>query len=147
GRLERATEALESALTLVGHLESVATTPALRKAYNEVKPEVSAFYAGLPLDEGLWNALKAAADAKEQLAPTKARHLARTIDDFRRQGAELDVAGKMRLEQLTREFAQVTLRFAQNSLDSTVAWEKVIAEPERLAGLPESAVEGARHAA
>src|SRR5262245_44233473 len=44
GALEIATEKLELAMGVVGHLESVATTAELRAAYNAVQPEVSAFY-------------------------------------------------------------------------------------------------------
>ena len=36
--LEEATLALEHAMTVVGHLEAVATTPELRAAYNAVQP-------------------------------------------------------------------------------------------------------------
>ncbi|MBW2714256.1 MAG: M3 family peptidase, partial [Deltaproteobacteria bacterium] len=57
--LESATEELEIAATVVGHLESVATTPELREAYNQVDPLISEFYSSIPLDEGLWNTLKA----------------------------------------------------------------------------------------
>ena len=39
---------------VVRHLESVATYPELRAAYNAVQPEVSAFYSGIPLNAGLW---------------------------------------------------------------------------------------------
>src|SRR6187431_1827182 len=49
GRLDRATEALEVVMTVVGHLESVMTSPELRDVYNRVRPEVSAFYASIPL--------------------------------------------------------------------------------------------------
>src|SRR6187402_3617901 len=52
--LERATERLELGMSIVEHLESVATTPELREAYNAVLPEVSAFWSGIPLREGLW---------------------------------------------------------------------------------------------
>lgn len=147
GRLEAATEPLDVAMTLVGHLESVANTPELRAAYNQVKPEVSAFFAGIPLDEGLWRALKACAESKEQLSPVRQRFLERTIDEFRRHGADLDSTGKRRLEELTREFAQVTLRYASNVLDSTAAFELVIDDEKRLAGLPESAIAAARQSA
>ena len=53
GALDDATEELEHAMAVVGHLEAVATTPALREAYNAVQPKVSAFYAGIPLDASL----------------------------------------------------------------------------------------------
>src|SRR5262245_38960151 len=49
GCLDRATEKLEVVMTVVGHLESVVTSPELRESYNKVRPEVSAFYASIPL--------------------------------------------------------------------------------------------------
>ena len=63
--LEEVTERLEYAMTVVGHLESVATYAQLRQAYNRVQPKVSAFYSGIPLNEGLWRRLKAFAATKE----------------------------------------------------------------------------------
>ena len=54
GRLDTATEELEVVMTVVGHLETVVTSPELRDAYNRVRPEVSAFYAGIPLRPALW---------------------------------------------------------------------------------------------
>ena len=58
GALEQSTERLEFAMTIVGHLESVATTPALRAASNAVQGPVAEFYAQIPLHEGLWRALQ-----------------------------------------------------------------------------------------
>ncbi len=51
--LDTMTEKLDYAMSVVRHLESVATTPELRAAHNAVQPKVSAFYSGLPLNEGL----------------------------------------------------------------------------------------------
>src|SRR4051812_37695846 len=59
GRLDTATEELEVAMTVVGHLESVMTSAELREVYNRVRPEVSAFYASIPLRPALWQRLKA----------------------------------------------------------------------------------------
>ena len=56
--LERSTENLDYALSVVRHLESVATTPELRAAWNAVEPEASAFYSQIPLNEGLWKQLQ-----------------------------------------------------------------------------------------
>src|SRR6476660_7017827 len=56
--LDSMTENLDYAMGVVRHLESVATYPELRAAYNAAQPEVSAFYAGIPLHTGLWNTLK-----------------------------------------------------------------------------------------
>ncbi|HJT86372.1 MAG TPA: hypothetical protein VJ732_00920, partial [Bryobacteraceae bacterium] len=56
--LDELTEPLDYAMGVVRHLESVATNPELRAAFNAVQPPVSAFYSGIPLHEGLWRAIK-----------------------------------------------------------------------------------------
>src|ERR1700746_1245952 len=56
--LDSMTERLDYAMNIARHLESVATTPELRAAYNAVQPKVSAFYSSLPLNEGLWKAIQ-----------------------------------------------------------------------------------------
>src|SRR5580658_7773040 len=63
--LDQITEPFDDAMAVVRHLESVATYPELRAAYNAVQPEVSAFYSGIPLNEGLWNSLKKFATTAE----------------------------------------------------------------------------------
>jgi oligopeptidase A len=147
--LENATEELETVMTVVGHLESVRSDPELRAAYNKTRPEVSAFFASIPMHEGLWRAIKAFENTSEfgKLEGARRRFAKKTIDDFRRHGAELDPAGKKRLEAITRELAELTNRFAQNLLDETSAWSLLIDDQARLAGLPPSALEQARQSA
>src|SRR5262249_6574148 len=60
---------------------------------------------------------------------------------------ELDPEGKKRLAAIDVELATLTLRYGQNVLDATNAFEVVIEDPVRLAGLPESAVAAARASA
>ena len=48
--LDDLTEPLDWAMAVVRHLESVATYPDLRAAFNAAQPEVSAFYSGIPLN-------------------------------------------------------------------------------------------------
>src|SRR3569833_2588266 len=57
--LDRMTEPLDFAMSIVRHLESVRTTPALRAAYNAVQAPVSSFYTSIPLDTNFWTAVKA----------------------------------------------------------------------------------------
>ncbi len=146
GALERATERLELAMTVVGHLESVATTDALRAAYNETRPKVSEFYSRIPLNAGLYEALRAFADTPEAAAldATRRRFLDKTLADFRRHGAELPPEGKKRLAEIDVELSKVTTKFSQNVLDATNAFELVLPDDTRLAGLPESARAAAR---
>lgn len=149
GALEAATEGLEVAMSVVEHLESVATTGELRSAYNDVLPEVSAFWSGIPLRPGLYQALKrySAATHTKTLDPTRRRFLEKTIDEFRRHGAELGSADKERLKQIDQQLSQLTNRFAQNVLDSTNAFELYVEDERRLAGLPSSAIDTARESA
>jgi len=144
--LDTATEGLEYAMSVVRHLESVATTPELRQAFNAVQPAVSEFYSSLPLNEGLWHAVQAYAQTEEakQLKGTRQRYLKKTIDSFRRHGAELDPEGKKRLSAIDVELTQATTKFSENVLDSTNAFELVVRDEAQLAGLPESAVAAAK---
>src|SRR5260370_19472001 len=146
GALERFTEKLDYAMRVVGHLESVSTYPEWRAAYNAVQPEVSEFYTNIVLDAGLWRVLKeyAATEEAHSLTGTKKRLLTKTMDSFRRHGAELDEAGKRKLGIIDVELTQATTKFSENVLDSTNAFEYLVTEESRLAGLPESARAAAR---
>ena len=149
GALERASERLELAMSLVEHLESVSTTPALREAYNAVLPDVSALWSSIPLNPGLWHALHEFSKTSEAAAlePTRRRFLDKSLADFRRSGAQLDEAKKERLKAIDRELSLITTRFSQNVLDSTNDFEVVIENEAALSGLPESAKAAAQDSA
>jgi oligopeptidase A len=88
---ENATKELSRAWGLVGHLDSVLNSPDLRKTYNTLLPEVTAFYTSLSLDPDIWQIFKnysATADAKS-LQSVRRRFLEETIADFVENGADL----------------------------------------------------------
>lgn len=147
--LEAVTEKLEYAMGVVGHLESVATYAELREAYNSVQPKVSAFFSSIPLNEAVWKKLRdyAATAEAAKLTGTRARFLKKTLDEFRRSGAELDAAAKKRLMEINIELARLTTKFSEHVLDSTNAFELIVEDESKLAGLPPSAVEMARDSA
>jgi len=74
GPLDTLTEPLDYAIGVIRHLESVATYPELRAALNAVQPEVSAFYSGIALDAGLWQAIKTYAATPDSAALAGERH-------------------------------------------------------------------------
>ncbi|HEX7451041.1 MAG TPA: M3 family peptidase, partial [Polyangiaceae bacterium] len=141
GALERASEKLELAMSLIEHLESVATTPALREAYNAVLPDVSALWSSIPLNPGLWRALDEFSKTPEaaDLEPVRRRFLDKSLADFRRSGAQLEPEKKEQLKAIDRELSLITTRFSQNVLDSTNDFEILIEDEAKLAGLPDSA--------
>ncbi len=149
GALDALTEPLDFAFGLVRHLESVATYPELRAALNAVQPEISAFYAGIPLHAGLWQAVKAYAGTPESAALTgpRRRFVVKTVEAFRRAGADLDAERKKRLEEIDVELTTITTKFGENVLDSTNFFERVFSSEAELAGLPATALAAARASA
>lgn len=147
--LERLGERLDFAMGVVQHLESVATYPELRAAYNSVRPRVSEFSSSIPLNEGVWKRIRAFSDSAEAhaLNPTRTRFLKKTMDDFRRSGAELKSVEKKCLLEIDVGLAKVSTKFAENVLDATNAFELMIEEREQLAGLPSTAIAAARESA
>jgi oligopeptidase A len=141
GRLDTATVELELAMTVVGHLEAVMTSPELREVYNRVRPDVSAFYASIPLRPLLWQRLKAfgGTAGAAALEGPRARFLQKTLEGFRREGADLSLPEKQRLEAISRELSELTSRFGQNVVASNASYELVVQEEARLIGLPEAA--------
>jgi oligopeptidase A len=136
--LEDATENLDLAWNRVGHLDSVRSGDALRKAYNRMLSPVSEFYAAIPLNEGLWKRIEAYSGTEDAAALSGARRrlFEETLADFRQNGAGLPAEKKKRLAEVQAELARLTQKYSENVLDSTNAWELIIEDEARLAGLP-----------
>jgi len=147
--LENATEELNVAWSKVGHLQSVADSPALRAAHAAMLPKVSAFYARIPLNAALWERLRLFSEspAAKAVSGIRRRLLEETVKDFRQAGADLPAETRARLEAIQRELAEITQKFSDNVLDSTNAWQLVINDESRLAGLPDHARKTARRSA
>ncbi|GAB1488703.1 M3 family metallopeptidase [Opitutaceae bacterium] len=147
--LESATEELNRAWGRVTHLQSVADSPALREAHNAMLPKVTAFYARIPLNAALWRQLKAfaASPAAASLTGIRRRFLDETVADFKQAGADLPDDARARLESLQGELAEVTQKYSENVLDATNAWQMVIDDERKLAGLPPHAQAAARRSA
>ncbi len=144
GRLDAATEPLELWSSVLGHLESTVGSPALREAYGRVQPEVGAFYTSLILRPALYAAVMAMDLAALADQPEELRHTQKTRDEFKRQGAELGDSAKRELEAIDKELTEITIRFSQNVVDATGAYELHIADASRLAGLPDGALSVAK---
>ena len=147
--LESATRELDRAWGLVAHLDSVLNSPELRKAYNAMLPEVTAFYTSIPLDPRVWAVLKAYAPTPGAAALTgvRRRFLDETVAGYIESGADLPEDRKVRLAALNARLAEITQKYTENVLDSTNGWELLVTDEARLAGLPESARAAARQSA
>ncbi|MBD5778239.1 M3 family metallopeptidase [Pelagicoccus sp. NFK12] len=147
--LESAGETLSRAWGRVDHLTSVKDSEALREAHRAMLPKVTEYSSRIPLNAALWSALKSFAEKPEaaQLTGIQKRYFDETLADFKQAGADLPQEKKTRLEALNQELAQKTKSFSDNVLDSTNAYELLIDDESRLAGLPDSAKAAARQSA
>ncbi len=143
--LETVGDSLSKAFSAIRTLESVRSTPEMRKEFNAALPKVSAFLGSLGLDPELAALVKAYAETPEAKALTgpKARLLQIALDDYRRSGAFLDAAKRKRLQEINVELAQLSAKFQQNVLDATNAVEWIVTDESQLRGLPESAKQAA----
>jgi len=143
---EDAFRELNESWGLVTHLDSVCNSPVLREAHNKMLPQVSAFFAKITLNEHLWDLLLtySQTDEARSLIGVRRRCLDEALAYFRQHGAELPPAKKTRLEEIESDLSQATQKYSENVLDSTNAWELVIEDPTRLAGLPDSAIDAAK---
>ncbi len=133
----------------VSHLMSVMNSPALRAEYETVLPEVSSFFARIPLNPDVWAAVKTYAETDEARALTgvRRRHVDKMVRSFVRAGADLPVEQKKRVEALRVELSRLSTEFANHVLDATNAWDLVLTDEADLEGLPDSALAQARTAA
>ena len=146
GRLDAALECVKERTAPVTHLLSVAETPELRKAFNEVLPEITEFWTWVTLNEGLWTRIRALADTDEAdaLPPIERRHLDTILRDFRRAGADLSTADKEKLSAIRLEISRLEHKFSENVIDATKAFSLLIEDGSRLEGVPEADREEAR---
>lgn len=137
--LDDLTQEVSESLTPIHHLLSVAETPELRDAFNSVLPDITGFWSRLPLNEGLWRRIRDFSETEEArgLEGIEARHLKKTLRDFRRAGADLAPQSKRRLEDLRLELAKLQRKFSENVLDATADFSLHIVDQARLEGIPE----------
>ena len=145
GELDALTEDVERTWSPVSHLHNVDATPELREAYAAALPEITRFSSRLHHHEGLYRRLRdfAASPEGASLTGLRRRHLDRTLRDFRRAGAALNPADKKTLEDLRLELSELGRSFEEHLLEETAAYARVITDPDRVAGLPETALERA----
>jgi len=139
GRLERLVERPSRVFGIVRHLNDTMNSPESRAAFSEVLPEYTEFVSGLIADVDLWAVIKryAASDDAQRLDPVRSRDLRKTVEEFKRAGADLPAEERRRAQALKVELARLHTSFAENVLDATNAYELVVRDEWRLAGLPE----------
>ena len=147
--LDDALDRLGRAWGAVAHLNAVVDTPPLRAQYNANLPRLTQFWTELAQNEALYGKYKAIAarDDFARLPPARRRVVDNELRDFRLGGAELPPPGKERLRAIRERQSQLATRFAENVLDATNAFELLIDDAARLAGVPQDTLQMLREAA
>jgi oligopeptidase A len=147
--LEDATERLGRAWGVVGHLCSVADTPELRAAFNENLPRITQFWTELGQDRELCARYQALRDAPSfaDATPARQRAVELALQRFRLGGVALASPARERFLAIAERHAALAQKFSENVLDATDAFELVIEDAARLAGLPDDARAAARQSA
>lgn len=94
----------------------------------EVTPKLSAHGDNIALNAKLFQRIKAVYDQRESLNlnPEQMRLLEETYKGFVRSGANVPAEKQARFRQLNEQIASLTLRFAQNVLKATNAYQLVL---------------------
>ena len=147
--LDDGNERLRRAWGQVSHMNAVMNSPQLRDVYNANIARITQYFTELAQDEALYRKYKAlrASDAFSRLTDAQKKVIDNELRDFRLGGAELAAEDKLRFKQILEKLAGLSSRFNDNVLDATNAFELIVSDEERLAGIPADVLEFSREAA
>lgn len=147
--LDRSGLFLDRVQKVMENLLSANTNDELQAVAQELAPTLSAHNDEILLNPKLFARLKAVYEQRNriELNPEQRQLLEKYYRDFVRAGANLDENKKARLKEINQELAVLELKFADNVLKDTNAFELVIDNPADLEGLPPNVIAAAAEAA
>lgn len=131
------------------NLHSAETNDDIQKIAMEVSPMLSEFSNDIRLNKDLFERVKAVYDKRDSLTltPEQSTLLEKKYKSFARNGANLPEDKKSRLREIDKELSQLSLKFGENVLAETNAFQLHITNENDLSGLPEGAIEAAHEVA
>jgi oligopeptidase A len=128
----------------IGHLNAVANSAAMREAYNECVPLLTAYSSELgqnaALQAGYAHVLQ---HEGATLDPSQRKVVENALRDFRLAGVDLKPEQKTRYREVAQRLAQLATKFSENVLDAGRAYTRSVSDEAELAGLPANAVDRA----
>jgi len=143
--MEHSGDLLTRVTNVFFNLNSANTNEAMQKIAQDVAPMLSEHSDNILLNDKLFHRIKAVYDGKATLAlsPEDAMLLDKYYKDFVRGGANLDEGKKARLREINKELSLLSVKFGENVLKETNAFELVIDNESDLYGLPDAVVKAA----
>ncbi|ATJ84455.1 oligopeptidase A [Halomonas beimenensis] len=141
--LEALNDRLSRAWSPVSHLNGTMNNEALRQAYETSLGLLSDYSTWLGQHEGLFRAWQALKDgpAWETLDEGQRRTVDNALRDFRLAGVDLPPEQKRRYGEIQSRLSSLANTFSNQLLDATQAWHLDLSDADRLAGLPDSALD------
>ncbi len=128
----------------VGHLNAVANTPALREAYNECVPLLTAYGSELGQNKALYDAYARILERESAtLDAAQRKLLENALRDFRLAGVALAPERQARYREVMQRLAQLATKFSENVLDAARAYTRSVTDADELAGLPPTVIDRA----
>jgi len=137
---------LDRISNLFFNLHAAETNDEMDRIAQEVAPKLSALANDITLNFALFQRIKLVYEQKGNLHlnAEKRTLLEKSYKDFVRNGALLDDEKKEQLRKIDAELSVVKLRFGENVLAETNAYQLHITDERDLAGLPEGTIEAAK---
>ena len=142
-------EKLNKITSIFFNLNSAETNDEIQKIAQEVSPWLSEFGNDITLNQELFKRVKTVFDAKDSLdlSAEQSMLLDKQYKSFARNGANLNENEKTELRKIDAELSKLSLKFGENVLAETNAFEMHLTNENDVAGLPESAKEAAKEIA
>ena len=147
--LERTGAHLDRVTSIFFNLNSAETNEELQQIAQEVSPLLSEFKNDLLLNQNLFERVKQVFEnqAAFSLNPEQKMLLEKQYKSFARNGANLSDDSKTALRKIDNELSKLTLKFGENVLAATNAFEMHLTQEDDLVGLPEGVKEAAAETA
>jgi len=143
--LEFSGQLLDRISSIFFNLNAAETNSEIQKIAQEISPLLSEFSNDIMLNETLFQKVKTVYLQKDNFSLTTEQQtlLEKRYKSFSRNGANLNPNQKLRLREIDADLAQLKLKFGENVLAETNAYELLLTRNEDLDGLPESTIEAA----
>lgn len=147
--LDRSGKELSNTIRTLGNLESALGDTTLMNITAKMTPILSKHTTEIMLNEGLWERVKQVYERRNEdtsLSPEDLKLTEETYKDFVESGALLSGADREKYKKLSAELSDLQVRFSQNVTNEMKSEKKRMwLTLDQLEGLPQSAIDAARH--
>ena len=137
--VERICERVDRAWSPLRHLNSVCSSLSLRQSHDRCLEKIDTWHAELNQNDSLYNKVREleARQEESELDSTQKKVIADSLHNFHLGGISLPEKERARFKDIDLRLSKLQSHYADNVLDCTNSWKKIIRDPVELRGLPE----------